>query len=211
MQSVSEPSGAAAAGAAAVAPGTGALPSEPAKDTDRQLRLRLCVLNEILGTERDYVGTLRFLQSVSAGAPEGTPGPRKGEGVTGARRKVASRKRKGSCASAAAMGPAAVNVEGASPGDSRHRCEMGCEVGRRSVVAPDLSVEGDTELNPYPVRAGSWVDRPQIVASGEIKVPPSCYREASPVGPGAPGWQRASRRSRLEGQLRTLCVLCSCS
>ncbi|XP_039207179.1 phosphatidylinositol 3,4,5-trisphosphate-dependent Rac exchanger 1 protein isoform X2 [Crotalus tigris] len=63
VQLVSEPSVAAAAGAAAVAPGTGALPSEPAKDTDRQLRLRLCVLNEILGTERDYVGTLRFLQS----------------------------------------------------------------------------------------------------------------------------------------------------
>uniref|UniRef100_A0A8C3VIS1 Phosphatidylinositol 3,4,5-trisphosphate-dependent Rac exchanger 1 protein n=1 Tax=Catharus ustulatus TaxID=91951 RepID=A0A8C3VIS1_CATUS len=40
--------------------------AEPAgcpKDTDRQLRLRLCVLNEILSTERDYVGTLRFLQS----------------------------------------------------------------------------------------------------------------------------------------------------
>uniref|UniRef100_A0A8B9RRN3 Phosphatidylinositol 3,4,5-trisphosphate-dependent Rac exchanger 1 protein n=1 Tax=Accipiter nisus TaxID=211598 RepID=A0A8B9RRN3_9AVES len=33
------------------------------KDTDRQLRLRLCVLNEILSTERDYVGTLHFLQS----------------------------------------------------------------------------------------------------------------------------------------------------
>uniref|UniRef100_A0A8C8SHQ7 Phosphatidylinositol-3,4,5-trisphosphate dependent Rac exchange factor 1 n=1 Tax=Pelusios castaneus TaxID=367368 RepID=A0A8C8SHQ7_9SAUR len=33
------------------------------KDTDRQLRLRLCVLSEILLTERDYVGTLRFLQS----------------------------------------------------------------------------------------------------------------------------------------------------
>uniref|UniRef100_A0A8B9J2B9 Phosphatidylinositol 3,4,5-trisphosphate-dependent Rac exchanger 1 protein n=1 Tax=Amazona collaria TaxID=241587 RepID=A0A8B9J2B9_9PSIT len=32
-------------------------------DTDRQLRLRLCVLNEILSTERDYVGTLHFLQS----------------------------------------------------------------------------------------------------------------------------------------------------
>uniref|UniRef100_A0A8C3RWC6 Phosphatidylinositol 3,4,5-trisphosphate-dependent Rac exchanger 1 protein n=1 Tax=Chelydra serpentina TaxID=8475 RepID=A0A8C3RWC6_CHESE len=32
-------------------------------DSDRQLRLRLCVLSEILGTERDYVGTLRFLQS----------------------------------------------------------------------------------------------------------------------------------------------------
>ncbi|XP_063260200.1 phosphatidylinositol 3,4,5-trisphosphate-dependent Rac exchanger 1 protein isoform X2 [Prinia subflava] len=40
--------------------------AEPAgcpRDTDRQLRLRLCVLNEILSTERDYVGTLRFLQS----------------------------------------------------------------------------------------------------------------------------------------------------
>ncbi|RLV88800.1 hypothetical protein DV515_00015282 [Chloebia gouldiae] len=40
--------------------------AEPAgcpKDSERQLRLRLCVLNEILSTERDYVGTLRFLQS----------------------------------------------------------------------------------------------------------------------------------------------------
>uniref|UniRef100_A0AAY4EL50 Phosphatidylinositol 3,4,5-trisphosphate-dependent Rac exchanger 1 protein n=1 Tax=Denticeps clupeoides TaxID=299321 RepID=A0AAY4EL50_9TELE len=33
------------------------------KDSDRQLRLRLCVLNEILNTERDYVRTLAFLQS----------------------------------------------------------------------------------------------------------------------------------------------------
>ncbi|XP_023691026.1 phosphatidylinositol 3,4,5-trisphosphate-dependent Rac exchanger 1 protein isoform X1 [Paramormyrops kingsleyae] len=33
------------------------------KDCDRQLRLRLCVLNEILNTERDYVGTLLFIQS----------------------------------------------------------------------------------------------------------------------------------------------------
>ncbi|XP_060086815.1 phosphatidylinositol 3,4,5-trisphosphate-dependent Rac exchanger 1 protein isoform X2 [Heteronotia binoei] len=48
---------------AAAAPGPGATPAELAKETDRQLRLRLCVLNEILGTERDYVGTLRFLQS----------------------------------------------------------------------------------------------------------------------------------------------------
>uniref|UniRef100_A0AAY4ELA9 Phosphatidylinositol 3,4,5-trisphosphate-dependent Rac exchanger 1 protein n=1 Tax=Denticeps clupeoides TaxID=299321 RepID=A0AAY4ELA9_9TELE len=32
-------------------------------DSDRQLRLRLCVLNEILNTERDYVRTLAFLQS----------------------------------------------------------------------------------------------------------------------------------------------------
>lgn len=36
-----------------------------AKDSDRQQRLRLCVLNEILNTERDYVRTLVFLQSVS--------------------------------------------------------------------------------------------------------------------------------------------------
>uniref|UniRef100_A0A4W6CLF6 Phosphatidylinositol-3,4,5-trisphosphate dependent Rac exchange factor 1 n=1 Tax=Lates calcarifer TaxID=8187 RepID=A0A4W6CLF6_LATCA len=34
-----------------------------AKDSDRQQRLRLCVLNEILNTERDYVRTLLFLQS----------------------------------------------------------------------------------------------------------------------------------------------------
>ena len=35
------------------------------RDSDRQLRLRLCVLNEILSTERDYVRILDFLQSVS--------------------------------------------------------------------------------------------------------------------------------------------------
>uniref|UniRef100_A0A673I0K7 Phosphatidylinositol 3,4,5-trisphosphate-dependent Rac exchanger 1 protein-like n=1 Tax=Sinocyclocheilus rhinocerous TaxID=307959 RepID=A0A673I0K7_9TELE len=34
------------------------------KDSDRQLRLRLCVLNEILNTERDYVRNLAFLQSI---------------------------------------------------------------------------------------------------------------------------------------------------
>uniref|UniRef100_A0A8C8JSD6 Phosphatidylinositol 3,4,5-trisphosphate-dependent Rac exchanger 1 protein n=1 Tax=Oncorhynchus tshawytscha TaxID=74940 RepID=A0A8C8JSD6_ONCTS len=33
------------------------------KDSDRQQRLRLCVLNEILNTERDYVRVLLFLQS----------------------------------------------------------------------------------------------------------------------------------------------------
>lgn len=38
---------------------------QPCKDSDRQLRLRLCVLNELLNTERDYVRTLAFLQSVS--------------------------------------------------------------------------------------------------------------------------------------------------
>ncbi|XP_030068178.1 phosphatidylinositol 3,4,5-trisphosphate-dependent Rac exchanger 1 protein isoform X2 [Microcaecilia unicolor] len=37
--------------------------SESTRDADRQLRLRLCVLNEILNTERVYVGTLHFLQS----------------------------------------------------------------------------------------------------------------------------------------------------
>ncbi|XP_029690371.1 phosphatidylinositol 3,4,5-trisphosphate-dependent Rac exchanger 1 protein isoform X2 [Takifugu rubripes] len=33
------------------------------KDSDRQQRLRLCVLNEMVNTERDYVRTLLFLQS----------------------------------------------------------------------------------------------------------------------------------------------------
>ncbi|XP_049506605.1 phosphatidylinositol 3,4,5-trisphosphate-dependent Rac exchanger 1 protein isoform X2 [Panthera uncia] len=45
----------------APAPSSG--PCAAARESERQLRLRLCVLNEILGTERDYVGTLRFLQS----------------------------------------------------------------------------------------------------------------------------------------------------
>uniref|UniRef100_A0A8D0V643 Phosphatidylinositol 3,4,5-trisphosphate-dependent Rac exchanger 1 protein n=1 Tax=Sus scrofa TaxID=9823 RepID=A0A8D0V643_PIG len=45
----------------ASAPSSG--PCAAARESERQLRLRLCVLNEILGTERDYVGTLRFLQS----------------------------------------------------------------------------------------------------------------------------------------------------
>ncbi|XP_070328838.1 phosphatidylinositol 3,4,5-trisphosphate-dependent Rac exchanger 1 protein isoform X2 [Odocoileus virginianus] len=45
----------------AAAPNSG--PCAAARESERQLRLRLCVLNEILGTERDYVGTLRFLQS----------------------------------------------------------------------------------------------------------------------------------------------------
>lgn len=35
------------------------------KDLEKQLRLRVCVLTEILQTERDYVGTLEFLVSVS--------------------------------------------------------------------------------------------------------------------------------------------------
>uniref|UniRef100_A0A674BRE8 Phosphatidylinositol-3,4,5-trisphosphate dependent Rac exchange factor 1 n=1 Tax=Salmo trutta TaxID=8032 RepID=A0A674BRE8_SALTR len=35
-----------------------------AKESDRQQRLRLCVLHEILNTERDYVRALLFLQSV---------------------------------------------------------------------------------------------------------------------------------------------------
>uniref|UniRef100_M3ZBN1 Phosphatidylinositol 3,4,5-trisphosphate-dependent Rac exchanger 1 protein n=1 Tax=Nomascus leucogenys TaxID=61853 RepID=M3ZBN1_NOMLE len=47
----------------AAAPTSGPGPCAAARESERQLRLRLCVLNEILGTERDYVGTLRFLQS----------------------------------------------------------------------------------------------------------------------------------------------------
>ncbi|XP_029417147.1 phosphatidylinositol 3,4,5-trisphosphate-dependent Rac exchanger 1 protein-like, partial [Nannospalax galili] len=42
-------------------PGSG--PCVASRESERQLRLCLCVLNEILSTERDYVGTLRFLQS----------------------------------------------------------------------------------------------------------------------------------------------------
>ncbi|EMP41221.1 Phosphatidylinositol 3,4,5-trisphosphate-dependent Rac exchanger 2 protein [Chelonia mydas] len=40
---------------------------ESGKDLEKQLRLRVCVLNELLKTERDYVGTLEFL--VSSWAP----------------------------------------------------------------------------------------------------------------------------------------------
>uniref|UniRef100_A0A8D2FCW9 Phosphatidylinositol-3,4,5-trisphosphate dependent Rac exchange factor 1 n=1 Tax=Theropithecus gelada TaxID=9565 RepID=A0A8D2FCW9_THEGE len=47
----------------AAAPSSGPGQCSAARESERQLRLRLCVLNEILGTERDYVGTLRFLQS----------------------------------------------------------------------------------------------------------------------------------------------------
>ncbi|XP_053571076.1 phosphatidylinositol 3,4,5-trisphosphate-dependent Rac exchanger 2 protein [Bombina bombina] len=36
---------------------------ESGKDLERQLRLRVCVLSELLKTERDYVGTLEFLVS----------------------------------------------------------------------------------------------------------------------------------------------------
>uniref|UniRef100_A0A8C5A6X5 Phosphatidylinositol-3,4,5-trisphosphate dependent Rac exchange factor 2 n=1 Tax=Gadus morhua TaxID=8049 RepID=A0A8C5A6X5_GADMO len=35
--------------------------AESGKDLEKQLRLRVCVLNELLQTERDYVGTLEFL------------------------------------------------------------------------------------------------------------------------------------------------------
>ncbi|XP_069477256.1 phosphatidylinositol 3,4,5-trisphosphate-dependent Rac exchanger 2 protein [Ambystoma mexicanum] len=37
--------------------------AESGKDAEKQLRLRVCVLNELLKTERDYVGTLEFLVS----------------------------------------------------------------------------------------------------------------------------------------------------
>lgn len=37
---------------------------ESAKDLEKQLRLRVCVLSELQKTERDYVGTLEFLVSV---------------------------------------------------------------------------------------------------------------------------------------------------
>ncbi|MEJ1279105.1 hypothetical protein NN561_010032 [Cricetulus griseus] len=63
--------------------GPGSGPCAAARESERQLRLRLCVLNEILGTERDYVGTLRFLQSfengyICAAATRGPVGARVG-------------------------------------------------------------------------------------------------------------------------------------
>ncbi|MED6235661.1 hypothetical protein ATANTOWER_031136 [Ataeniobius toweri] len=53
--------------------------AESGKDLEKQLRLRVCVLNELLKTERDYVGTLDFL-SVRGGPtptvlPLGVLGP----------------------------------------------------------------------------------------------------------------------------------------
>lgn len=63
----------------AAAPGSG--PCAAARESERQLRLRLCVLNEILGTERDYVGTLRFLQSVSVSPGERGAGGARGLGA----------------------------------------------------------------------------------------------------------------------------------
>lgn len=55
-------------------------------DLEKQLRLRVCVLSELQKTERDYVGTLEFLVSVSprggaalsarGRAGSGHPGPR---------------------------------------------------------------------------------------------------------------------------------------
>lgn len=48
---------------------------EGAKDAEKQLRLRVCVLSELQKTERDYVGTLEFLVSVSGPAALSAPAP----------------------------------------------------------------------------------------------------------------------------------------
>lgn len=42
--------------------------AESGKDLEKQLRLRVCVLSELLKTERDYVGTLEFLSVSLRGA-----------------------------------------------------------------------------------------------------------------------------------------------
>uniref|UniRef100_A0A4W6DXD7 Phosphatidylinositol-3,4,5-trisphosphate dependent Rac exchange factor 2 n=1 Tax=Lates calcarifer TaxID=8187 RepID=A0A4W6DXD7_LATCA len=44
--------------------------AESGKDLEKQLRLRVCVLNELLKTERDYVGTLEFLSFLSCVCPQ---------------------------------------------------------------------------------------------------------------------------------------------
>lgn len=48
---------------------------ESSRDADKQLRLRVCVLSELQKTERDYVGTLEFLVSVSGRSPRRAPSP----------------------------------------------------------------------------------------------------------------------------------------
>ncbi|TWW71014.1 Phosphatidylinositol 3,4,5-trisphosphate-dependent [Takifugu flavidus] len=45
--------------------------AESGKDLEKQLRLRVCVLNELLKTERDYVGTLEFLSEEEEGGGGG--------------------------------------------------------------------------------------------------------------------------------------------
>lgn len=54
---------------------------ESGKDLEKQLRLRVCVLNELLKTERDYVGTLEFLVSVSSAGGSALLSPRGGGGA----------------------------------------------------------------------------------------------------------------------------------
>lgn len=54
---------------------------ESARDADKQLRLRVCVLSELQKTERDYVGTLEFLVSVS-GRPRALSVPATGIRMT---------------------------------------------------------------------------------------------------------------------------------
>lgn len=53
--------------------GKGEGKGESGKDPEKQLRLRVCVLNELLKTERDYVSTLEFLVSVSLTPPPRSP------------------------------------------------------------------------------------------------------------------------------------------
>lgn len=52
--------------------------AESGKDLEKQLRLRVCVLSELLKTERDYVGTLEFLSvSLRGGRTKLHSGPEK--------------------------------------------------------------------------------------------------------------------------------------
>ena len=72
--------------------------AESAKDLEKQLRLRVCVLSELQKTERDYVGTLEFLVSVSV-SPRGDAG---GGGRRGAR--TPGRRREAGAALSAGVG-----------------------------------------------------------------------------------------------------------
>lgn len=94
---------------------------ESGKDLEKQLRLRVCVLNELLKTERDYVGTLEFLVSVSGGA-------RSGADAGGASPRLARRPR---CCAAKAAPTGGSGAGCRRPGHGATR-------GRERVFRPEL-------------------------------------------------------------------------
>lgn len=168
-------------------PGAAAASSGPcaaARESERQLRLRLCVLNEILGTERDYVGTLRFLQSVSVargarGQPlPGPPAPLWSAGASGAGRSPLP--------VAAVPGGRESRLRGASRGarrggEMRAPPELGCRFpGRPAVRVPTRDLPHSVPpLSPARCPFVFFFSPPRLSDSFKI----SCIREAGALGP----------------------------